>query len=561
MTASTIHLLADSSALLMSPWKPLVIWGIIIAWGWLVATKIDKDIRYYKLGWEKWNAIFLATGTVALAVMFTGWLFWISLPIGVIALLIPVLVYWKIRNAAVPDGKEYYLSFSKDQAVKQQRKMEKAREAAVLQFSDASGRDVKVPGKDEPAFQIYLQAEDILGPAIKGRASKVEMLLTDSGTHLAQVVDGLRTKRPPLSTEDGAKVINFMKEMAGLDLSDTRRKKSGSFSMSGPMGNNEIQMTTSSSTKGPVAILEFDRANSRSMSYDQLGLLPQQRAVLDSVVEVHDRHGIVLVTSPPSQGSTTTSYSLLARHDAYTSNIKSLEYEIEAHVSGVDQCEWDSMNVDVDFATNLQSILRRDPDITLVGDIRDGDTAKVSIAPGRNGPLIYVTMHSASIVSAIREWVKHVGDVDSAVKPIRAIVNQRLLRKLCPNCKQPLTPDEISSMKLPSGIGNDLCRSGGQVQIKNKIVECPICNGTGYLGQTAVYEVLDVEKDVQSSLRSGDLKTAMSTARRNKMLLMQEAALFKAGQGETSLDEVARVLSPKQKQASGKKTAKKAEAS
>jgi len=552
--------LSDSSVFLLSPWKPLILWAVFIAWAWLVSTKIDKDLRYYKLGWEKWNTVFLVSGVLAVVVLFTGWLFWVSLPAGVIILLIPVLIYWKIRNGSVPDGKEFHLSFSKDAAVKQQKKMEKAREAAVLKFSDVRGQDVKVPGKEQPAFQVYLRAEDLLGPAIKARAARVEMLLTDAGCRVSWVVDGFRTKQEGFSTEDGAQVINFLKEVAGMDLSDTRRKTTSSFSVIGPLGESSVQLTTSGSSKGPVVILEFNREQSRIVSYDQLGFLPQQSEALDALVESHERHGIVLVTSPPTQGSTTTAYSLMARHDAYTSNIKSLEYEVEAYISGVDQLEWDPMNLDIDFATNLQSILRRDPDIALVGDVRDAETAKTCVSPGRQGPLIYVAMHSSNIVSCIREWVKFVGDVDSAVKPIRAIINQRLLRKLCPNCRQPLTPEEISGIKLPSGIGTELCRSAGQVQIRNKVVECPICNGTGFMGQTAAFEVLSIDKDIRNHLRGGDLKTAMATARRNRMLMIQEAALWKAGRGEISLDEVARVLSPS-KSGSIRKKPTKAEAS
>tara|TARA_Y100000589_G_scaffold289043_1_gene290850 strand:+ start:2286 stop:3980 length:1695 start_codon:yes stop_codon:yes gene_type:complete len=545
-------LFGDSSVLLMSPWKPLVIWGVFIAWAWLVATKIDKDLRYYNLGWEKWNSIFLASGVVAVITFFTGWVFWVSLPVGVLILLTPVLVYWKIRNGSVPDGKQFYLSLSKDAAAAQQRKMEKARLSAAIQYTDASGSEVRVPSKDDPDFQIYLRTEDIMGPAIKARASRIEMLLTGTGCKIAWVIDGVRTKQEDMAVEDAAPAINFFKQIAGLESSDSRRTKSGSFSLNSGAEDTSVQMAISGSSKGPVVVIEFNRETSRLVPYDQLGLLPQQRAMLDELVEKHDRHGIVLVSAPAKQGATTTVYSLLGRHDAYTCNIKSLEYEIEAFINGVDQAEWDPMNVDVDFATNLQSILRRDPDVALVGDIRDSESAKAAAAPGRKGPLVYVGMHANSLVDCIREWVKHVGDVEEAVKPIRAVLHQRLIRKLCPNCKQQVTPEEMAAMKLPAGIGDQLHRRVGQIQIKNKIIDCPICNGTGFLGQTAVFEVLVVDQDVLKHLRSGDLKSALAAARKSKMLQMQEAALLKAGRGETSLDEIARVLSPKKKKQASK---------
>ena len=551
-SALCMQLIGDSSVFLMSPWKPLIIWGVFIAWAWLVATKLDKDLRYYNLGWEKWNTAFLASGVVALVVFFTGWVFWVSLPAGVLILLVPVLVYWKVRNGSVPDGKQYYLSLSKDAAAAQQRKLEKARLSAAIRYTDAAGNEAKVPSKDDPAFQIYLRSEDMIGPAIKARASRIEMLLTDAGCRIAWVIDGVRTKQDEMPTEDAAQAVNFFKQLAGLDVSGSRRTTSGSFNLNEGSGEHSVQMTISGSSKGPIVVFEFDRERSRLVAYDQLGLLPQQRPLLDLLEEKHERQGIVLVSSPAKQGVTTTIYSLLARHDAYTCNIKSLEYDIEAYINGVDQAEWDPLNIDVDFGTNLQSILRRDPDVTLVGDMRDAESASAAVAPGRKGPLIYIGMHSDSLISTIREWVKLVGDVDKAVKPLRAVLNQRLMRTLCPNCKQQMTAEEISSMKLPSGIGNQLSRRVGQIQIKNKIVDCPICNGTGFLGQTAVYEVLSIDKEISKHLRNGDLKSALSTARRGKMLQMQEAALLKAGRGETSLDEIARVLSPSKKKSASK---------
>ena len=547
--ALAASLLGDSSVLLMSPWKPLILWGVFIAWAWLVATKIDKDLRYYNLGWEKWNTIFLSSGVAAIITFFTAGVFWISLPAGVLILLVPVLIYWKVRNGSVPEGKQYYLSLSKDPAAAQQRKLEKARLSAAIQYTDGSGNEVKVPSKDDPEFQVYLRSEDIMGPALNARASRVEMLLTDSGCKIAWVIDGVRSKQEDMPVEDAAPAANFFKQIAGLADSDSRRTKSGSFSLNTGAGDASVQMSISGSSRGPVVVFEFNRETSRLVSYDQLGLLPQQRALLDELVEKHERHGIVLVSGPAKQGVTTSIYSMLGRHDAYTCNIKSLEHEIEAFINGVDQAEWDPMNLDVDFGTNLQSILRRDPDVALVGDIRDAESAKAAAAPGRKGPLIYVGMHADSLIACIREWVKHVGDVDEAVKPLRAVIHQRLIRRLCPNCKQQLSPEEMSAMKLPAGIGDKLCRRVGQVQIKNKIVDCPICSGTGFLGQTAIFEVLVVDKDVLKHLRNGDLKSALSAARKSKMLQLQEAALLKAGLGETSLDEIARVLSPKKKPA------------
>ncbi len=550
MNAPSIqYVLSDSSVLLMSPWKPLLMWGGFIAWGWLVSTKLDKDARYFNLNWKGWNATHLTAGFLAIIIMFTAWSFWISFPAALLVLLLPVLVYWRVRNQAVPEERRYSLSFSKDAQATHAKKQAKARQAAVIQFTDVRRKAVPVPGKDEPEFQVYLQAEDVLGPAIEERASRIDMLLGDSGAAIWRTIDGIRTKHGELTTEACGHVLNFFKQIAGLDVSNTRRRQAGSFSMSAPTGDRDVHLTTSGSSKGQTACIEFNREEQRKINYELLGLLPQQREGLDRLMDSHDRHGIVLITAPPRQGLTTTGYGFLGRHDAYTCNIKTLEYEIEAWIDGVDQVEWDKTNPDVDYATNLQSILRRDPDISLASDIRDADIARVAAAPGRQGPLVYLTMQSDSVINAVKEWVKYIGDVDEAVKPLRAVLNQRLIRKLCSNCKQAAAPEELESLKLPAAIGSDIHLPVGKVRIKNKVEDCPACTGTGYLGQTGVFEVFFIDKEIRAHLRGGDLKSAMSQARRNRMLLPQEAGLLKVGMGETSLDEISRVFSstPKKK--------------
>ncbi|MCH2149400.1 MAG: Flp pilus assembly complex ATPase component TadA [Phycisphaerales bacterium] len=554
-------ILSDSSVFLLSPWKPLLIWGVFLAWAWLVSTKLDKDCRYLNLNWRMWNSLHLGAGSVALIVMFTAGPFLLSWPLGILIMIGPVLAYWKARNAHVPEERRYYLSFSKDPEAARQKKMAKARLAAVIHFANSQGQDIPIPQKDEDAYPVYLQVEDIIGPALESRASVVELMLSSKGAVVASTIDGVRSKQAELDAEEGSLVLSYFKQLGGLDIENTRRRQMGTFSLTTPSTEADVHITSSGSSKGQQIKLEFNRESSRSINYDLLGLLPQQRAGLDELDEAHERHGLVLITAPSGQGLTSTAYAMLGRHDAYTCNIKSIEHDIETWVNGVDQVQWDPTNPDVDFATNLQSILRRDPDICLAMDATDSETARVAIAPGLSGPLIYYTFPCDSITNAIREWVKQVGDVEEAVKPLRAILNQRLVRKLCQNCRQPMTDEEQSTLKLPSGIPTNIHRPVGKVQVKNKVEDCPVCNGTGYLGQTAVFEVLIVDKEIRTHLRSGDLKSALAQARRNRMLHLQEAALWKAGSGEISLEEITRVLQPKKSSGAKKKSNKEVKSS
>ena len=246
----------------------------------------------------------------------------------------------------------------------------------------------------------------------------------------------------------------------------------------------------------------------------------------------------------------------MSRHDAYTSNIKTLEREIQALIDGVDQAQWDPNNPDVDYATNLQSILRRDPDVVLLASLADNETARIAAAPGLQGPLIYIPQQAKTISEQIRRWVKYVGDLKIAARTLRAVTNQRLVRTLCPNCRHPYqpTPQQLKRMNLPAKKVSQLYRANGKVQVKNKIESCPVCGGTGYLGQTGAFEVMMIDDEARRLLVAGDLKGALAYARRNKMIYLQEAALSKVVNGESSIEEVIRVTAPAQ---SGAETARR----
>jgi general secretion pathway protein E len=208
--------------------------------------------------------------------------------------------------------------------------------------------------------------------------------------------------------------------------------------------------------------------------------------------------------------------------------------------------QFDPKNPDIDFATALQSMLRRDPDIMMCGTVMDRETAQVIVEPGMQGPLLYIAQPGASIPEQIRDWVKIVGDLKSACKALRAVTNQRLVRSLCPNCRQAFQPtsEQLKRFNLPAAKVKQLYRAGGKVQVKNKIEDCPVCQGTGYLGQTAAFQVFVVDDEARKLLSAGDLKAGLAHARRNNMVYLQEAALAKVISGETTIEEVVRATSP-----------------
>ncbi|MEE8459067.1 MAG: ATPase, T2SS/T4P/T4SS family, partial [Phycisphaerales bacterium] len=215
-------------------------------------------------------------------------------------------------------------------------------------------------------------------------------------------------------------------------------------------------------------------------------------------------------------------------------------------LDGVDHVQFDPSNPDIDYPTNLQSILRRDPDVVLVSELKDPRIAAIACEPGMQGPMIYVPQRQTTITDQIRQWAKLVGDVTTAVKSLRVVMNQRLVRQVCPNCRQAYEPsaEQLRKMGLPADKVEQLFQASGKIQVKNKIENCPVCGGTGYFAQVGIFQVMIVTDAIRRLLLGGDLKGALAEARRDKMLFQQETALRKVVEGTTTIDEVARVTAP-----------------
>ena len=261
------------------------------------------------------------------------------------------------------------------------------------------------------------------------------------------------------------------------------------------------------------------------------------------------RKGVILVTTPAGQGLTTLAYALIGRHDAYTSNVKTLEREVQFRVEGVDHKKFEPEAGVEDFGAMLTKIIRRDPDVVLCGDISEPGSAKAAALMGMESPLVYVLVPADSMATAIAMWMQSVGDPKMATRCLSGVVHQRVMRTLCPNCKSPFTPAPEQAKKLGIAAGKEvqLFRPSGKVQVKNRIEDCPVCQGTSYFGQTGVFEVMSLDDEGRRLLSENDFRTAYARAvREQKMMQLQEAALLKVRTGDTSLEEVQRIFAPKQ---------------
>jgi type II secretory ATPase GspE/PulE/Tfp pilus assembly ATPase PilB-like protein len=534
--------------ILMSIAKPIMLVALFIPYMRFVA-KFELDARRFTLPVLKLNALFLSVALVGLAVIVLIPIFWIGWFVAMLMFAGTMYGYWKYRDQKVPPGEKFKFATDTFSKAMDARRKAAAEKGAQVIFLTAKGERQPVPQKEDPALLVYLALEQALLGPLESRATRVDLASSQQGVTISMTVDGVRAKRDPLPPDTGNAAIDLLKKVSGLDPADRRRRQQGLCRMESPVGKTELTVTTSGSSSGQTIRIDFDRASRFGKSIDTLGLAPAQLEALRVFEKPERRKGVIIVTTPSGQGLTTLAYALIGRHDAYTSNVKTLEREVQHRVEGVDHKKFEPEPGVEDFGAMLTKIIRRDPDVVLCGDISEPGTAKAAALMGMESPLVYVLIPADSMATAIAMWMQAVGDPKMATRCLSAVVQQRVMRTLCPNCKSPFTPapEQAKKLGIPSGKEVQLFRPSGKVQVKNRIEDCPVCQGSSYFGQAGVFEVMSLDDEARRLLSENDFRTAYARAvREQKMMQLQEAALVKVRDGDTSLEEVQRIFAPKQ---------------
>jgi len=533
--------------ILVGPWVPLIALAFLCLWGWVTSTIWDKDTVYWHFNREAWNVAHLICGTLGFALMIlpVPMVWWpaVGFTGGLLVMWASSIAYWIYHNKNVPEDQVFRVSAEGFRQRMAARSAARQKKAAAISLIDAKGVARGLPGKDDPLFVVHMTMEDMLTPAFLQRAAVVELMPNRSGQYqVSQTVDGMRYRREPLDAGVANTVIDYVKGAASLDVADKRRRQVGDLVAHFGTENHEVRVRSAGSSAGQTMTLDIDLKKRVDIKPADLGLLPRQIEALDKATAPDDLHGVILVSAPVGNGRTTTLYAMLRRHDAFTANIRTLEYERLVLIDGVGHSEFKA-DKGVDFATEIRSMLRRDPTILMVEDITDAHTAQELAAPGMRGPLQYIGVRAESGLEALAKWAKAVGDLKVAAEPMKAVISSRLLRKLCDNCKVPYQPDpnQLRKLGLPPDQIKQLYKHSGKVIERNREETCPVCGGLGYRGQTGAYEVMVFDNDARKLIAAGDLNGLKTHMRRVKTISIQEAALRKAIDGVTSIEEVIRV--------------------
>ncbi|HCT45350.1 MAG TPA: hypothetical protein DF699_09070 [Phycisphaerales bacterium] len=552
----SITLAAGDAYALIGWWKGLLLLAPFLGWAWMLSTILDKHAQRFFLGQEKWNLIHMIFGAAAIALI-------VLLPLGGIAgflaaffgaiavLAIDIFVFVTIANKdeRIPEHAKLTLNFSEMAEKRDEKKQAKKLGSSELVVVGADKMKIMPPEKETTAYAVRLASEELVINGYTTHASQIDMRPINAETYgVSMLVDGVRQPGEQIALADAIQVIDFWKKAAGLDVNDRRRKQSGSVTVSSDdMSNQTIKCITSGSKTGMVLSMVFNPELAVQRKPEDLGMTNSQFEMVKSWA--NETQGVVLLGAPSDNGRTTSMYSMLKLHDAYTSNIQTIEYEIENALEGVKQIQYDQSKEEADFATTVRSALRRDPDVVGICDLPDSATAQNIANADLERTRVYVSLRAEDALSAIQLYTRGVGDPKLAAKGLEGVVAQKLLRVLCSNCKvayQP-SPEMLKKLGLPSDKVKQLFKKGGQVLIRNKPEVCPTCNGIGYIGQTGCFGVFPIEKDEMQMIASENWTGLRTAMRKRSLPTVQQAALRKAVEGITSIEEVSRISSSNKK--------------
>jgi len=531
---------------LVSPYKPILTLIPFLAWAWVVATIYDKDAARFYLNRKGWNLGHLAAGILGLAAALLAPIFWIGWPIMLVILAADLGVYVAYRNKSekVPEHQNWSLNLEAMKERRAQRDKQRRKASVSLEFRGPKGL-VEAPEKGSVEYEVRAAAEEVIQETIEARAARVELIPgKDPGTHqVVYIVDGVKQIGATMQSQQAAAIIDFYKGASGLDVEDRRRRQRADLRMEREGSKRVLRIITQGGQGGQRMSVIFDPEQQVQFQIDGLGLLEPQLKEMQALIQ--EKKGAVLVCAPAMNGRTSTLYALIRAHDPYTSNVQTVEREPQAAIEGVRHNIFDPLKESGEYATLVRSILRRDPDVVAVAELPDPATAKEIAKADHERIRTYVGVPAEGALMAIQAFLKAVGDNQAAAKALHGVTAQRLVRRLCQNCKVEYPPQPELLRKL--GVGPDkvqkLYKKGGQVLIKNKPETCPMCGGSGYLGQEGVFEIFRISEEERGLIRAGDLMGLRAALRKKRLPSLQEAAVYKAVQGLTSVEEAARVTS------------------
>ncbi|HJY84656.1 MAG TPA: type IV-A pilus assembly ATPase PilB [Candidatus Binatia bacterium] len=401
----------------------------------------------------------------------------------------------------------------------------------VRDQSEIDLQELERATEDAPVVRLV---NAIFTDALRKRASDIHIEPYEQTFRVRFRIDGVLGEilQPPLALK--AAVASRIKVMASLDIAERRLPQDGRIKIKmGPADAIDIRVSVLPTLFGEKIVMRILDKSMLQTDMTKLGF--EERALRDFKEGIYRPYGMVLVTGPTGSGKTTTLYSALSELNKITTNISTAEDPVEFNLPGINQVHVNE-DIGLTFAAALRAFLRQDPDIIMVGEIRDRETAEIGVKAALTGHLVLSTVHTNDAPSTINRLLNMGVAPFLVASSVNLIVAQRLARRICPRCKvdQPITPQALIDLGIPPEEARTYnCKHGRG---------CPDCGGSGYRGRVALYEVMPMYEEIRDLVLSGgstpDIKRAAIT---RGIKTLRQSGLSKVREGVTTLEEVMRV--------------------
>ncbi len=410
-------------------------------------------------------------------------------------------------------------------------------EQMLEDLDDELGRELEEIGdllESEDDAPVIRLVNTLISQALKERASDIHIEPFHQEVLVRFRVDGLlhTIVKPPKSVQ--AAMISRIKVMADLDISEKRHPQDGRFRVKIAGREVDIRVSILPTAHGERVVMRLLDRGAKMLSLTELGMSASQLQMMQEVVT--SAHGIVLVTGPTGSGKSTTLYAALMQVDRCNRNVMTIEDPIEYQIEGVAQMQVQA-KIGVSFAAGLRSILRQDPDIVMVGEIRDLETAEIAIQASLTGHLVFATLHTNDSLSAVLRLQDMGIESYLLASSLIMVQAQRLVRRLCVHCRKPIEarPEYWRSLHVSS-------KDFAHIPVIYTASGCEKCLDTGYFGRLSIYEMLRMSEPISDAIHAGAGLPAMrALAKQQGMLSLRQDGARHVAEGLTTIDEILRV--------------------
>jgi type IV pilus assembly protein PilB len=398
----------------------------------------------------------------------------------------------------------------------------------VKEANDDDVTDLEKMGSESPVIRFV---NYLIFDAIKQGASDIHIEPKEKALKVRYRIDGVlfEAMNPPHSMH--AAIVSRLKIMSNLDISERRLPQDGRIRAVVHGRKVDLRFSTLPTVNGEKVVMRILDNRSISVSLDDLGFGPNELHLWKNAID--QPHGIVLVTGPTGSGKTTTLYASLRQMDANKLNISTVEDPVEYHLASVNQTQMHE-KIGMTFAKALKALLRQDPDVVMLGEIRDHETATIAVQAALTGHLVLSTLHTNDAPSSITRLINIGVEPYLISAAVNAILAQRLVRKICPHCRDKYAPtDEMKEFLMLQGLGEADCFKGKG---------CDRCRKTGYAGRLGIYELLVMDDNLRDIATSNpDVTQLRKYCRERGLVTLRDDGFAKVKAGLTTVDEVLRV--------------------